>query len=103
MDRVARRAVDMVAAYSDAFGSLTRGQPGAFREFLLQAPPNFVTLGEAAGALKHINSYWGFRFPKGAAAKMEPDEALDVLQEFDVMLRGVELSLARPSEDLLLN
>ncbi len=103
MDRVARGAVDMVAEYSNAFSALTRGQPIAFREFLLQAPPNFVILGEAAGALKHINSYWGFRFPNGAAAKMEPDEALDVLQEFDVMLRGVELTLSRPAQDLLLN
>lgn len=45
--------------YNDAYESLTReGEVSAFREFLLNAPSQFVTLGEAMGVLTHISTFW---------------------------------------------
>jgi len=99
MDLVLQRAGEMMSAYTSAFMLLTKGQPGAFRTFLLQAPGKFIPLGEAAGAVKHIHSFWGFRFPQKATPKLEAEEAQDVLQEFDRMLNGIEL--IRPRQEVV--
>lgn len=102
MDVVARRCAELIEGYASAFAALTKGSPLAFRDFLLQAPAQFALLGEATGALKHIHSYWEFRFSPAAPLSMEAEEALDVLQEFDVMLSGVELEPGEESRELYL-
>jgi hypothetical protein len=103
MEMVLKRAGALMFEYSRAFASLTKGQAGAFREFLLEAPGKFIPLGEATGAVKHIHSLWGFRFPDKAMPKLEAPEAQDILQEFDRMLRGLELIRPGAGQDLLLN
>jgi hypothetical protein len=91
VDAVAVRGGDMIFSYDHAFADLTRGQPSPFREFLIAAPGQFIPLGEALGAVKHIHSLWGFRFPEKAPLRLEAEEASDLLQEFDRMLAGIQL------------
>ena len=64
----------------------------SFRDFLLSAPGRFIGLGAAIGAVEHMHSLWGFRFPPGATWMMEADEAFTMLGEFDRMLATAELT-----------
>ena len=76
--------------YDRAFEALSQGQPTAFRDFLLKAPAMFLVIGEAVGVIKHIESFWRFRFPHAAAPLLEGDEAYEIFQEFELTLGGVE-------------
>lgn len=70
--------------YDDAFVDLTRnGQPKAFREFLLNAPGLFFELGERLGAVEHIVSFWRYRFPVGRPRRVDADELIDLLTDFE--------------------
>jgi hypothetical protein len=70
--------------YEDAYGDLTRhGQPLAFRKFLLRAPRMFHELGERLGAVQHIVSFWRFRFPEGRPHKINADELVELLGDFE--------------------
>lgn len=89
---VLQRTNEAMRDYESAFGALSRGAPMSFRDFLLSAPGRFIGLGEAIGAVKHMHSLWGFRFPPGATWMMEADEALTMLGEFDRMLATAELT-----------
>lgn len=97
---VVQHAGALMLDYKRGFAALTRGDAAPFRGFVLDAPAKFQPLGEATGAIKHIHSFWGFRFPGAAAPSLEAEEAQDILQEFERMLSGVGLSAQ--SEDLLL-
>lgn len=103
VERVLARAGEAMADYSNAFAALARGQPGRFRAFLLDAPARFIPLGEAVGVANHIHSLWGFRFPQGSPLRLEAGEALELLQEFDRMLTGVDLIRAGAENELVLN
>jgi hypothetical protein len=49
--------------YDEAYTKLVeRGQPHAFREFLLNAPDLFNELGERLGVVSHIVTFWRYRF-----------------------------------------
>lgn len=89
-----RMAMDKVdatlAEYAAAFSALAEGQPTAFRDFLLKAPSLFIPIGEAVGVIRHIDSFWRFRFPDSAAPMMEADEAIEVLHDFETTVAGVE-------------
>ena len=62
--RVALENVDKtLLEYGTAFAALAEGQPQAFRAFLLKAPSLFIPIGEAVGVIRHIDSFWRFRFP----------------------------------------
>jgi hypothetical protein len=76
--------------YGAAFEALAGGQAQAFRAFLLEAPSLFIPIGEAVGVIRHVDSFWRFRFPPGAAPTMEVDEAIEVLHDFETTLAGVE-------------
>lgn len=102
IDLVARRGGAIIASYDNAFAALTRGDPNLFREFLLDAPTKFIPLGEATGAVKHIYSFWGFRFPEKNRTRLEGVEAQDILQEFDRMLNGIQLIGAPDAAPLML-
>ncbi|WP_395646568.1 hypothetical protein [Terricaulis sp.] len=78
--------------YGTAFAALTAGQPSAFRNFLLKAPSMFIPIGEAVGVIRHIDSFWRFRFPGPVTPLMEADEAMEVLNEFEMTLAGVEFA-----------
>lgn len=73
--------------YEEAYAELTRkGQPQAFREFLVAAPDLFYDLGEQLGVIHHVVSFWRFRFPNGARAKVCAEELADLLADFEMSL-----------------
>jgi hypothetical protein len=75
--------------YDAAYIDLANGRPNAFRDFLLRAPAMFLVIGEAVGVVKHVESFWRFRFGAGQTHLMEADEAFEVFVEFDHTLGGV--------------
>lgn len=84
----------MLAVYDNAYRSLTLdGKPTAFRDFLLAAPQMFMALGEQCGAVQHILSFWGYRFPKGRGV-ISPEEFMDILLDFEDSLVFEEETLA---------
>ena len=83
------RVYAALGQYDDAFQSLSEGKPAAFRTFLLSAPQMFLEIGEAVGIIKHIDSFWRFRFPAGRVPTMEVNEALEIFSEFEATLSGV--------------
>jgi hypothetical protein len=97
---VSERTAAMLGEYNKAFDAFAASQPVDFRDFLLQAPAHFAALGEATGALSHIVSFWRFRFPEAGPASLDPDEAIEIFSEFDVMLSGVELGHADAENEL---
>jgi hypothetical protein len=82
--------------YGAAFAALSAGQPGEFRTFLLKAPSMFIPMGEAVGVVRHIHSFWRFRFPSETAAMMDADEAIEVLHDFESTLGGLEYVRTKP-------
>jgi len=83
--RLAQRTAQIAAnvqEYDDAF-ALLRDQidPAGFSRFLLHAPVLFQGLGEDAGLLSHISSYWRFRFGAPDAAAF-PEELIELLEDF---------------------
>lgn len=96
MDAAISRVNETLLEYGAAFAALAEGQPSAFRNFLLRAPSLFIPMGEAVGVVRHIDSFWRFRFPDQSAPLMEADEAIEVLHDFGSTLAGVEF--AKPAE-----
>ncbi len=93
---VACRTVRLtLKVYDDAYHDLTvKGQPKAFREFLLNAPNLFYELGERLGAIQHIISFWRYRFPEESRAKIPVGELLELLSDFDFSLSFSKLESA---------
>lgn len=83
--------------YGAAFAALAEGQPQAFRNFLLKAPSLFIPIGEAVGVIRHIDSFWRFRFPDAGTPMMQADEAMEVLHDFETTVAGVEF--VKPKAD----
>ncbi|MBI1186567.1 MAG: hypothetical protein GC206_04435 [Alphaproteobacteria bacterium] len=76
-------------SYDSAYRQLAAGKPTAFRDFLIEAPKMFTSIGEAVGVIKHIDSFWRFRFPQGRLPVMEGFEAMDLFQDFEATLSGL--------------
>jgi hypothetical protein len=88
---LALRNVDnTLLEYGAAFAALAEGQPQAFRNFLLKAPSLFIPIGEAVGVIRHIDSFWRFRFPDAGTPMMAADEAIEVLHDFESTIAGVD-------------
>jgi len=83
-----KRVQTALSEYDVAFKALSEGKPTAFRDFLLNAPSMFLSIGEAVGIIKHIDSFWRFRFPAGRVPLMEGNEAFDIFQDFELTLSG---------------
>jgi hypothetical protein len=78
---------EMIGRYDAALEGLTRnGESRGFREFLVASPTQFLELGERVGVLSHIASFWRFCFPLDGPVAARAEEALDLLQEFEVNL-----------------
>jgi len=90
MDLAVGRVDETLLEYGSAFAALTDGQPAAFRSFLLKAPSLFIPMGEAVGVVRHIDSFWRFRFPSEGAPVMEADEAIEILHDFESTIAGVD-------------
>lgn len=92
MDKSAARVEEALLEYGTAFAALTEGQPSAFRDFLLRAPQLFMPIGEAVGVIKHIDSFWRFRFPdRDMSPTLEGEEAAELFNEFQGTMATVEL------------
>ena len=86
---VCRSTHSALTLYDDAFADLTsRGQPRAFREFLMRAPDMFHELGERLGALEHIVSFWRYRFPDGEGSVVGSEELRDIFMDFETGLNA---------------
>lgn len=90
MAMAVQRVDDTLLEYGTAFAALADGQPAAFRSFLLKAPSLFIPMGEAVGVVRHIDSFWRFRFPSEGPPVMEVDEAIEILHDFESTIAGVE-------------
>lgn len=86
MSRISASLMD----YDEAFNSLSDGKPTAFRDFLLSAPRLFLVIGEAVGVVKHIDSFWRFRFPAGRTHTMDSKEAAEIFGDFELTLNSIE-------------
>jgi hypothetical protein len=75
---------DILDIYDRAFAKLVeKGDPQAFRDFLLAAPGRFVELGDRLGAINHLVSFWSFRFPATRRAVVTTDELADIFLDFE--------------------
>ena len=90
LGKTMHRVREALQEYDDAFDALAKGKPTGFRDFLLSAPAMFLVIGEAVGIIKHIDSFWRFRFPAGRIPTLDGDEALDLFEDFEVTLSGIE-------------
>ena len=61
---------------------LTEERPSEFRDFLLNAPEIFVSLGEVIGSLQHINSFWAFRMGTPHRGRITEIDFVDILTDF---------------------
>ena len=89
--RAVQRACGVIAAtlnvYDEAYAKLVRdGRPTAFREFLIDAPELFASLGERLGAISHVASFWRYQYPAGARSRVSYEELTDVLADFEASL-----------------
>jgi hypothetical protein len=92
-----REVLDTLAVYDEAYGELTEQQnPAAFRDFLLQAPRLFFSLGERIGGIAHVASFWRYSFPIPNSAPVSLPVLAEVLQEFETCLTIDELPTIRP-------
>lgn len=91
IDAQRREVLQTLKVYDDAFRGLTiNQQPLGFRDFLLKAPSMFLTLGDKIGVISHIASFWRYRFPKGRPLILDLNEAVDIIQEFEIGLSATE-------------
>jgi hypothetical protein len=78
---------DTLQVYDDAYYKLScKGEPTAFRDFLLDAPKLFHDLGERVGALQHIVSFWRYRFRDHPRCKIATEELFDIFSDFEQSL-----------------
>lgn len=89
MEAQVKAVMGYLKAYDAVFEQLTTGNPIAFRDFLLKSPEMFMALGEGAGTVSHVASFWRYRFPQGKILAAPMGELLDLLQDFEAGL-GVE-------------
>jgi hypothetical protein len=90
LEQQVKAVMGYLKAYDAVFDQLTGdGNAVAFREFLLKSPDMFTKLGEGAGTVSHVASFWRYRFPKGRPLMAPMGELLDLLQDFESGL-GVE-------------
>ena len=96
INEACRSTHEALTVYDDAFADLThKGQPKAFRQFLLRAPELFQALGERLGALEHIVSFWRYRFPDGEPVAVRVEELRDIFMDFETGLGAAAEPISR--------
>ncbi len=74
----------LLSIYDAAYQTMTvEKRPAAFKDFLLKSPAMFLEIGENAGTVSHVSSFWEFKFKGGALGAMEGPELIEVFQEFE--------------------
>jgi len=77
----------ILESYLSAYRDLTQnGRPKSFRDFILQAPANFMILGDKMGAISHLASFWKYRFADTNQLIAPLDEVLAILEDFQSAL-----------------
>jgi hypothetical protein len=91
LDLNRRQVTEALDVYDRAFADLTKnGKPLAFRNFLLQAPKMFHSLGERIGMISHITSFWKYRFPDARSLDAPINEVFEILTDFERSMSTVE-------------
>lgn len=67
-----------------------QGDPSALRQFLLEAPTHFHSLGCELSAINHASSHWNFWLSGRTAPAMQVGEALEFFAEFQSNLLRVQ-------------
>lgn len=86
MENQVKTVMGYLKTYDSVFQQLTEGNAGAFRDFLLASPEMFMALGDGAGTLSHVASFWRYRFPEGKPLMAPMGEVLELLQDFEAGL-----------------
>ena len=87
LEQQVKNVMGYLRTYDQVFEQLTgAGNAVAFRDFLLKSPDMFMRLGEGAGTVSHVASFWRYRFPAGKPLVTPVAEALDLLQDFEAGL-----------------
>ena len=90
LEQQVKTVMGYLKSYDKVFEQLTGdGNAVAFRDFLLKSPELFTALGEGAGTVSHVASFWRYRFPQGRPLMAPMGELIDLLQDFEAGL-GVE-------------
>jgi hypothetical protein len=67
--------------YDQVFNALTvERDPEQFRNFLIDGPKLFRTLGERMGRLDQLSSYWHHQFPEGRLKHLSPEATAEGLR-----------------------
>ncbi len=70
--------------YDTAYKTMTvEKKPSAFKEFLLKSPAMFLEIGETAGVVSHVSSFWEFKCKRGEIGALEGSDLIEVFQEFE--------------------
>jgi len=83
MEAQVKTVMGYLKTYDGVFQQLTDGNAIAFRDFLLASPEMFMALGEGAGTLSHVATFWRYRFPEGKPLMASMGEILELLQDFE--------------------
>jgi hypothetical protein len=86
METQVKAVMGYLKTYDAVFQQLTDGNAIAFRDFLLKSPDMFMALGEGAGTVSHVASFWRYRFPEGKPLVAPMAELLEILQDFEAGL-----------------
>jgi hypothetical protein len=86
MEAQVKAVMGYLKTYDGVFQQLTDGNAVAFRDFLLKSPEMFMALGEGAGIVSHVASFWRYRFPEGKPLMAPMAELLEILQDFEAGL-----------------
>jgi len=86
MESQVKAVMGYLKTYDAVFLQLTEGNAAAFRDFLLASPEMFMALGEGAGVLSHVATFWRYRFPQGKPLMAPMGEILELLQDFEAGL-----------------
>jgi len=86
MESQVKAVMGYLRTYDSVFAELTNGNAIAFRDFLLASPEMFMALGEGAGTLSHVATFWRYRFPEGKPLVAPMGEVLELLQDFEAGL-----------------
>ncbi len=86
MEGQVKAVMGYLKTYDSVFTQLTEGNAAAFRDFLLASPEMFMALGDGAGTLSHVATFWRYRFPKGKPLMAPMGEILELLQDFEAGL-----------------
>jgi hypothetical protein len=86
MEGQVKTVMGYLRTYDSVFAQLTEGNAVAFRDFLLASPEMFMALGEGAGTLSHVATFWRYRFPEGKPLMAPMGEVLELLQDFEAGL-----------------